>query len=218
MFVAGTAQTEALRNHLKWFLFLRVIVITAFLGAFAAMQFAAGDLDDGAGLLYTIAATYAFSIASALTLKRTQRLAEFTYVQLEADVLLITGAVLVTGGGNSPFPFLYSLVILNAAILLSTNGAAVAAIAPPPPTRCSWPVVLSVPELEELTGAPTPTIDVNLVARLLIENAPSPSSPISPRADAEAARCRTPARRRTHTQSIASHACNRRWRRTSAAV
>src|SRR5215470_15673221 len=128
MLAAGSAQAEALRNHLKWFLFLRVIVITAFLGAFAAVQFAAGDLDDGAGLLYTIAATYAFSIASAVMLARTRHLLEFTYVQLGLDVLLITGAVLVTGGGNSPFPFLYSLPILSAAILLSTNGAAVTAL------------------------------------------------------------------------------------------
>ena len=47
----GVGQTESLRNHLKWFLFLRVVVITCFFGAFAVAQFAAGDLGDAAGLL-----------------------------------------------------------------------------------------------------------------------------------------------------------------------
>src|SRR5512140_262782 len=108
MHTAGTVETEALRNHLRWFLFLRVIIITCFLGAFAVVQYASGDFGGTTGLLYTIAATYAFTIASALTLARTERVMEFTYVQLGVDVLLITGAVLVTGGAASPFAFLYS--------------------------------------------------------------------------------------------------------------
>jgi len=167
----GATQKEALRNHLKWFLFLRVVTITCFLGAFAAVQYAAGDFDDASGLLYTIAATYAFSIASALLLARTERLVEFTHAQLGLDVLLITGAVLVTGGANSPFPFLYNLAILNAAILLSTNGAAVAALMSTVAYTVLIACVVAFPDLEELTGSPTPGIEVTLVARLLIENA-----------------------------------------------
>jgi len=167
----GVAQTDALRNHLKWFLFLRVIIITSFFGAFAVLQFAANDFGHVGRLLNAIAATYVFSIASALVLQRTGRLVELTYVQLAFDVLLISGALLVTGGAASPFSFLYNLAILNGAILLSAQGAAVTALL----SCAAWVTLVacaaSFPGLEAVTGAATPAIDVKLVVRLLIENA-----------------------------------------------
>jgi two-component system response regulator PilR (NtrC family) len=44
-------------------------------------------------------------------------------VQLGFDIALTTGVVYVTGSGDSPFGFLYSLVVIHAAVLLATPGA-----------------------------------------------------------------------------------------------
>jgi two-component system response regulator PilR (NtrC family) len=168
---ADAARIESLRTHVKWFLFLRVVIITCFFGAFAAVQFAASDFDSATGLLHAVAAAYGFSLVSALVLKRTARVVEFTYVQLAFDVLLVTGSVLLTGAAASPFPFLYGLVILNGAILLSTQGAAVTAVMASVAYSGLLAFVVSFPSLEEITGSPTPAVEVNLVARLLMENA-----------------------------------------------
>jgi len=117
---------ERLRTRLKWFLFCRVIVVSFFLGALALLylQSAAERYTVSVGLvLFAITSTYAFTIVSAVLLQRLQRLAVFAYLQLLFDVALTTGVVLITGGAESPFGFLYSLVVMNAAVLLSTRGA-----------------------------------------------------------------------------------------------
>ena len=51
----------------------------------------------------------------------------FAYLQILFDVVLTTWVIFVTGGADSPFGFLYSLGVVNAAMLLSTPGAVVAA-------------------------------------------------------------------------------------------
>ena len=78
-------------------------------------------------LLLAIVATYALTILSAVFLLRLKRLLAFAYLQVAFGCLLTTGVIFVTGGSDSPFGFLYSLVVINAAMLLSTPGAMVAA-------------------------------------------------------------------------------------------
>ena len=120
------SQSERLRGRLKWFLFFRVVAASCFLGALALLYLRSGETRYAVSvslLLYAIIVTYALTIASAVFLLRLSRLTVFTYLQLVFDVVLTTGIVLVTGGADSPFGFLYSLVVINAAILLSTPGA-----------------------------------------------------------------------------------------------
>ena len=123
--------TELLRERLKWFLFSRVLLASTFLGTLAVVYFRSGDQRHVASippLLLAIALTYGFTIASAVMLLRLKQLVPFTIVQLAFDVVLTSGVVLVTGGGDSPFVFFYSLVIINAAALLSTSCALATAL------------------------------------------------------------------------------------------
>jgi PAS domain S-box-containing protein len=122
---------ERLRERLKWFLFCRVLLASAFLGTLAVVYLHSGDdrYTVSIGLLLrAIVMTYGFTIVSAVLLVRSKRLVAFTYFQLAFDVLLTSGVVLVTGGGDSPFGFLYSLAVINAAALLSTPCAVATAV------------------------------------------------------------------------------------------
>ena len=117
---------ERLRGRLKWFLFFRVLAASGFLGALALLYLRSGESRYAVSvslLLHAIIVTYALTIASAVFLLRLRRLTVYTYLQLVFDVALMTGVVFVTGGADSPFGFLYSLVVINGAILLSTPGA-----------------------------------------------------------------------------------------------
>jgi PAS domain S-box-containing protein len=123
-------QTERLRGRLKWFLFFRVLLASFFLGALAVVYLRSGEQRYAVSislLQLAIAGTYALTILSAVLLLRLRRLIAFAYLQVTSDVLLTTGVIFVTGGSDSPFGFLYSLVVINAAMLLSTPGALAAA-------------------------------------------------------------------------------------------
>jgi PAS domain S-box-containing protein len=126
----AASQNERLRGRLKWFLFFRVLLASFFLGALALVYLSSGEARHAVSitlLLYTIAVTYGLTIVSAVLLLRIERLTAFAYVQLVFDVVLTTGVVFVTGGADSPFGFLYSLVVIDGAIVLSTPGAVIAA-------------------------------------------------------------------------------------------
>lgn len=123
---------DELRGRLKWFLLGRVAVISCFLAIVAAsyLQSARERYDVPVQqLMLAVAVTYAFSAVSALFLPHARRLRPFTYVQIAFDVLLVSGVIYLTGGVESPFPFLYSLPIINAAVLLFADGALFAAVA-----------------------------------------------------------------------------------------
>src|SRR5262249_50502076 len=129
---AARSRIERLRGRLKWFLFCRVLVVSFFLGALALIYLGSGEQRYAVSvnlLLLAITATYAFTIVSAVFLLRLQRLLAYTALQVGFDVVLTTGVILVTGGADSPFGVLYSLVVINAAILLSTRGAVLTACA-----------------------------------------------------------------------------------------
>ena len=117
---------ERLRSRLKWALFFRVVVASSFLGVMAVALL--GDPEDAHAvsvsiLQIAIAATYGVTILSAVFLPSIARVRTFAYLQLGFDVVLTTGVLYVSGGADSPFGFLYSLVVINAAMLLSTPGA-----------------------------------------------------------------------------------------------
>ncbi|MFN8642228.1 MAG: sigma 54-interacting transcriptional regulator [Candidatus Binatia bacterium] len=127
-----TDSADELRARLKWFLLGRVAVISCFLAIIAAsyLQTARERYDVPVQqLLLAVAVTYAFSAVSALLVPHARRLRLFTAVQIAFDVLLVTGVIHLTGGVESPFTFLYSLPIINGAVLLFGEGALFAALA-----------------------------------------------------------------------------------------
>lgn len=118
-----------LTRRLKWLLFLRVVIITFFLGATALVYFARGEADAGLfrSLQIPLIAAYVISIGSALVLPWVRNLMVFAHAQVGFDVLLVAAVVLFTGGMESPFPFLFNLAVINSAILLFYQGAFVTA-------------------------------------------------------------------------------------------
>ncbi len=123
--------SDELRGRLKWFLLGRVAVISGFLAMVAiaylrtAREHFDVPIDD---LLLVVTATYAVSALSAILLPHLRRPAAFAYVQLAFDVVLVSGVIYLTGGVDSPFSFLYSLPIINGAVLLFEGGALFAAV------------------------------------------------------------------------------------------
>jgi PAS domain S-box-containing protein len=123
--------SDELRGRLKWFLLGRVAVISGFVAMVGIASVWAGrnpfdvPLDR---LLLVVAVIYAFSALSAIVLPHLRRPGAFAYVQIAVDVLLVSGVINLTGGLDSPFAFLYTLPIINAAVLLFEGGALFAAV------------------------------------------------------------------------------------------
>ena len=121
-------EIRELTHRIKWLLFLRVVILSFFLGATALVHFfKGGGADLFRSLQLPLIAAYLVSISSALFLSRIKNLAVFAHAQVDFDVLLITGIVVLTGDLESPFPLLYNLAIINSAILLFYREAFVTA-------------------------------------------------------------------------------------------
>ncbi len=124
-----TAHERAgeLVGRLQWLMMLRVALITLLLGATLLVRPGGADpITDRRQffLLWIIAGTYGVTILYAIVLKRLSRgLVPFTYVQLLVDLLTSAMLVAVTGGTESVFLFMFTLVVLVAAILLYRKGA-----------------------------------------------------------------------------------------------
>lgn len=118
----------ALRQRLTWFLLLRLGITSCLLGVVFLSYYHTGIHSFPEKLLFgTIGFTYFVSLVSGLLLTRVENLAVFSYTQVVFDILFITGTIILTGGIESPFLFLYHLAILNAAFLLFRRGALIAA-------------------------------------------------------------------------------------------
>jgi two-component system sensor histidine kinase PilS (NtrC family) len=71
-----------------------------------------------------VLASYLFSLFSYLLLRFTTRqLRALSYAQIVWDLLLVTTLILVTGGVNSPYAFLYFLSIISASVPLARSEA-----------------------------------------------------------------------------------------------
>ncbi len=118
-------ERKDLTEKIRWLLFLRVVILSFFLGATALFHFFKQDGDPH--FFYTLSIpliiAYAISIGSALVLSHIPNLGFFAHLQVDFDVVLITGIIWLTGDFTSPFPFLYNLAVMNGAILLFYRGA-----------------------------------------------------------------------------------------------
>ena len=118
-------ENKELIEKIRWLLFLRVVILSSFLGATALFNFLheGGNLHSFYTLSVPLIIAYLISIGSALLLPRLKDLRFFAYLQADFDVLLITGIIWITGDLASPFSFLYNLAVMNGAILLFYRGA-----------------------------------------------------------------------------------------------
>lgn len=118
-------ERKDLTEKIRWLLVLRVIILSFFVGAAALFHFfkAEGDPQFFYTLSVPLIAAFAISIGSVFVLPRLRNLRLFAYLQLDFDVLLISGIIWITGDAASPFAFLYNLAVMNGAILLFYRGA-----------------------------------------------------------------------------------------------
>ena len=118
-------ERKDLIEKMRWLLFLRVVILSFFLGATALFHFfkQEGDSHFFYTLSFPLIIAYGLSIGSALVLRHISDLRFFAHLQVDFDVVLITGIIWLTGDFSSPFPFLYNLAVMNGAILLFYRGA-----------------------------------------------------------------------------------------------
>ncbi len=112
------------RNDLLRWLYLGRLTLVSGILAGALLQWFDATAEQ------TFVATVIFLSASVLTgisfwfthLRDTEPGDNFVYVQVIADALQVTAIAHITGGGGSPFAFLYILVISSGALLLPLPG------------------------------------------------------------------------------------------------
>lgn len=115
------------KKRLAWFILIRVAIVSLFLISTVILNArepeSAGTVEL-TGLYRLIIPTYLFSIASLIVLKLSRVLQRaLTYAQIIWDLLLVTFLLLLTGGINSPYSFLYMLSIINASVFLARREA-----------------------------------------------------------------------------------------------
>jgi len=114
----------ALKNKVLVLMFLRAVFAIVFLGIttwFQVRQYSFSSLNPYP--LYAIVVIIGLlTLIYAITLRWVKNLRLFIYLQVSADIAVITMTVYVTGGIESYLHVLYLLSIIGAAILLSKRG------------------------------------------------------------------------------------------------
>ncbi|MCD6388541.1 MAG: PAS domain-containing sensor histidine kinase, partial [Desulfobulbaceae bacterium] len=120
-----SAKAEGLLiRQLHWLLFLRVLILTVFLGISGLLQYQDRDLiiPPLRYLLYFIGGIYCFSIASAFFLQKTKHLKHFAFLQIFIDSLIVSTLIFFTGSSQSIFTLMNFLPIIAGGILLYLPG------------------------------------------------------------------------------------------------
>jgi two-component system sensor histidine kinase PilS (NtrC family) len=127
--VKSADRTDVVRVRLSWLLVFRAVVVTVLVATVIVLKATASDevLFNRASLvLYAIAgAAYLTILIGALWLRflGVRQIVLVAYAQLVSDAAIASALVMITGGVESIFVFLYSLSVLNAAIVLERRGA-----------------------------------------------------------------------------------------------
>jgi two-component system, NtrC family, sensor histidine kinase PilS len=112
-------------RNTRWIVFSRIAVVSYFLGVTIFIQFrTVGQLPEE--LLWAsyilISAVYIFSVLCLVLPRTTRYLRMDITIQSVFDVFFVTGIVLVTGGIDSVYSVLYSLVIIYSALFMGRKG------------------------------------------------------------------------------------------------
>ncbi len=114
-----------LRKPLHWLLLARIIVLTIILGVGTLIQvkgkmFVMPPLPI---LLVFAGIIYLFTIFSALLLRKVRALSLFAYIQIIADIVIVSFLVFFTGSSNSVFTVLLFLPVITGGTLLFRTGS-----------------------------------------------------------------------------------------------
>ena len=119
------------RKRILWFILLRLLVVSVFLVTTIYLDVHTYDVSGENArdvLIRLIGATYVFSFGSLVVLHLSRgHMRSLAYAQIVWDLILVTVLILISGGGGSPYAFLYFLSIISASTLLARSQAYYAA-------------------------------------------------------------------------------------------
>jgi len=125
-------KDEPVRRQLAWYLFCRVLVISLFLGGTILYNLRSGFAHPDLTTTYLyllIAVSYAQALPSAVFLPKFQRFGLFAQLQIVWDLLFAVALIYLTGGIESPFAFLFILIIISASVFLRRRDIFIVAAA-----------------------------------------------------------------------------------------
>lgn len=123
--MGSAAAASALRSKLQGVLWFRLLLAIIFLVLTILVQSRReGDLLSAQlQPLYLLSCIlFVFTIFAGFSLGKSRNLRSFAYVQLMFDVGAVTFIIYLSGGVDSPYPFLYMPVIISAGLLLFRRG------------------------------------------------------------------------------------------------
>jgi len=124
----GSKPGTVERRTLKLFLSFRLLVVTLLLGGSTVFYVQAENVRSHiAPLFFLIALTYFQTLVSAIWLQKIQRFHFFSQIQVVWDLVFVTCLVLLSGGLESVFSFVYLLIVVAASFLLSRQQTIFAA-------------------------------------------------------------------------------------------
>ncbi|MFV1956183.1 MAG: PAS domain-containing sensor histidine kinase [bacterium] len=122
---ARSAQTSGLDFLLKVLMLFRVVTITLLLGVTVVAQVKGSQILFFAPLYYIyllIVAVYLATILFSSVFHQVTDIKQFSFIQVGFDLVLYTIIVFLSGGYESPFPFLYLFSILWASLGFPGGG------------------------------------------------------------------------------------------------
>lgn len=116
-----------------WLTLFRTVATTLLLVVLAARLFSEGRATEEPSVtdiasFVTVGVVYLATLATALALRRGVRQAWLVWFQVGLDIALASAVVVLTGGLESPFTFIYSIAIIGGAALRGRRGALVSAV------------------------------------------------------------------------------------------
>ena len=118
---------QNIRDWLSWLIKLRIVVATTLLGVILGVESASVNADSAAGLFRTTLCIFIVAAVHFTLLRLNFNHVGQAYFQVLCDLCFTSAIVYFTGGIDSYFPFLYSLTIIMASILLYRRGALITA-------------------------------------------------------------------------------------------
>lgn len=122
MNTASLSPEKDLLFRVKVLMFLRVVVITLFLGSVIVFHHKIGGTLHLSSISTLTIITYLLTLLYSVILPRIKNLRLFCYIQITADIFVETGVIYITGGIESPLSFLYTLSIISAGIIHHRPG------------------------------------------------------------------------------------------------
>ncbi len=118
-------EKDQVERNTRWIVFSRIIVVSFFLGVTIFIQFRAmrqlpEELLWGSYVL--ISAIYIFSVMCLILPRIIRDFRQNIVIQSVSDVVFVAGIVAVTGGIDSVYSVLYSLVIIYSTLFMGRRG------------------------------------------------------------------------------------------------